>query len=308
MKDNNLEKVIYEAGEFFVFVLKKDNRLDWTLQRCRMKKFLSLLLLFLCPSITFSFTVKLSRASKYHEGIDLSLYYVSEKLDGIRAYWNGRKLYSRQGNPFAAPDWFVADFPQMPLDGELWVKRNGFELVASIVLDDTPHSGWQAVRYMVFDAPVASGGFDDRMSVLKGYFQLSRSPYIELIPQWTVESRAELFRNLERVVSAGGEGLMLRHKSLPYATQRKDALLKLKLSSRSSAIVLAHNQGRGRFAGMLGSLTVTGNLGREFRIGSGFTRADRISPPPVGSTILFRHSGFYQSGKPRSPVFLEVLE
>jgi len=31
---------------------------------------------------------------------------MSEKLDGVRAFWNGNDFYSRAGNKFNAPDWF----------------------------------------------------------------------------------------------------------------------------------------------------------------------------------------------------------
>ncbi len=53
-------------------------------------------------------------------------WYMSEKLDGVRAYWDGKVFYSRNGHIFYPPDFFIKDFPQMPLDGELWTKRANF--------------------------------------------------------------------------------------------------------------------------------------------------------------------------------------
>src|SRR5580704_4856852 len=62
-----------------------------------------------------------------------SSYWLSEKLDGVGAYWNGSQFLSRQGNLFHAPDWFVAGLPNTPLDGELWLGRKKFQRTVSIV-------------------------------------------------------------------------------------------------------------------------------------------------------------------------------
>ena len=64
---------------------------------------------------------------------DLTGWWISEKLDGVRAYWTGSGFLSRQGNVFYAPDWFTSGLPQMPLDGELWLGRKKFQRTVSIV-------------------------------------------------------------------------------------------------------------------------------------------------------------------------------
>ena len=66
--------------------------------------------------------------TKYRPGMDIAGWYMSEKLDGVRAYWNGRELLSRTGNRFAAPHWFTAGFPSFELDGELWIGRGRFSM------------------------------------------------------------------------------------------------------------------------------------------------------------------------------------
>src|SRR5690606_21783695 len=91
-------------------------------------------------------------AKVYSGESDLENYWVSEKLDGVRAYWNGKQLVSRQGNVFNAPDWFISGFPVTPLDGELWGGRGTFEEVSGTVRQLTPDdSQWRKLRYMVFD-------------------------------------------------------------------------------------------------------------------------------------------------------------
>ncbi|MDP3031565.1 MAG: DNA ligase, partial [Rhodocyclaceae bacterium] len=66
-------------------------------------------------------------AERYQGGIDVSQYWVSEKLDGVRAYWDGRQLRFRSGNVILAPAWFIAALPAHSLDGELWLGRGTFE-------------------------------------------------------------------------------------------------------------------------------------------------------------------------------------
>jgi DNA ligase-1 len=48
--------------------------------------------------------------------------------------------------------------------------------------------------------------------------------------------------------------------------------------------------------------------GREFKLGTGFSNAERETPPPLGSTVTFRYSGFTKTGLPRFAVFLHLQE
>src|SRR5690348_2239657 len=66
-------------------------------------------------------------AESWDNAADLSGWWMSEKLDGVRAYWDGKQFLSRQGNIYHAPDWFLEGFPDMPLDGELWLARKSFQ-------------------------------------------------------------------------------------------------------------------------------------------------------------------------------------
>src|SRR5688572_11267334 len=66
-------------------------------------------------------------AHVWENDTDLSGWWMSEKLDGVRAYWDGRRFLSRLGNSYNAPEWFTKGLPETPLDGELWVGRKRFQ-------------------------------------------------------------------------------------------------------------------------------------------------------------------------------------
>ena len=258
------------------------------------------------PTIVAEDRPALLLAEKYHEDIDLGAYWVSEKLDGVRAFWDGEKLISRGGNAFATPSWFTADFPPIPLDGELWVGRGQFEGTASIVSRHTPHEGWRRVRYMVFDLPDDPGTFDVRLQNLHAAVAASPNEFLAVIPQYKIPGHKALLEKLDTVVADGGEGLMLHRGDSRYRSGRSMDLLKLKRFDDAEGVVIAYNPGQGRLAGLLGSVTVRTAQGAIVKIGSGFTDDERKNPPPIGATITFKHQGFTASGKPRFPVFWRV--
>lgn len=242
-------------------------------------------------------------AEKYSQDIDLAEYWVSEKLDGVRAFWDGERLISRGGNIFAAPSWFTADFPAIPLDGELWVGRRQFEKTVSIVSRHAPHDAWRQVRYMVFDLPKDPGTFNERLHNLRAAVGASASEFLAVIPQFKVPSHKALLERLDMIVANGGEGLMLHRGGSRYRSGRNTDLLKLKKFDDAEGVVIAHNPGRGRLEGMMGSVTVRTEQGILVKIGSGFSDEERKNPPPIGAIITFKHQGFTASGKPRFVFF-----
>ena len=259
--------------------------------------------------LVWSAPPNLMLANSYHDDIDLSQYWVSEKLDGVRAYWNGSQLISRQGNAFTAPEWFIADFPKTPLDGELWLGRGDFEALSGAVRKTSPvDSEWRKIRFMVFDMPTQEGDFNQRLEKLRNLFAAKHSPYIELVAQEKLPNPNALMHRLEEIVNAGGEGLMLHLGSAPYRAMRSDDLLKLKRYDDAEATVLAHIAGAGKYQGMMGALLVKTSAGTEFKIGTGFNDAQRRNPPPVGSEITYRYRGVTKNGTPRFASFLRIRE
>ncbi len=248
-----------------------------------------------------------SLATSYQGGIDLSGYWVSEKLDGVRALWDGESLHSRRGNRLNAPAWFTEGFPAAALDGELWMGRGTFESLSGAVRRHNPNDAqWRRIRFMVFDLPQPGMPFDDRLRRLQAMLAPAPSPHIALVEQRRVSSEAELMAILERVTAEGGEGLMLRNGRSLHRPGRSDDLLKLKTYQDAEAVVVAHLPGKGKHRGLLGSLLVEMPDGRRFKLGTGFTDAERRNPPPIGAKVTYKHFGTTAKGIPRFASFMRV--
>ena len=101
---------------------------------------------------------------------------------------------------------------------------------------------------------------------------------------------------------------MLHRDDAPYRGGRSADLLKLKPFEDAEALVVGHVPGKGKYLGMLGALVVEEQDGRRFRIGTGFSDAQRREPPPIGSQVTFKFHGRTDRGIPRFASFLRVRE
>lgn len=286
--------------------------IDTSILRPRLFCFIFLAVLL---SLTFSALAYAGKppglllANVYQNSIPLPDYWVSEKLDGVRAYWDGQHLISRQGNRFNAPPWFTANFPDIPLDGELWGGRGTFEQVSGTVRQLAPsHEGWKQVRYMVFDLPIPELTFNERLVKLTNLLEALQVPHLQVVTQFKVENQTALTAELERVMQRGGEGLMLHRGESFYHAERSDDLLKLKTYDDAEAQVIAHIPGKGKYTGMMGALLVATPDGRRFKIGTGFTDALRADPPPIGTLVTYKYFGFTHKNIPRFASFLRVRD
>ena len=239
-------------------------------------------------------------AEVFRGDVALADYWVSEKLDGARALWDGQRLRFRSGRPVPAPAWFVAGLPPEPLDGELWIGRGAFALLSGTVRRHQPDdAAWRRVRFMVFELPGAEGDFSERLDRLQAIVARADVPWLQCVEQFRVADRAALQARLDAVVAAGGEGLMLHRADAPYVTGRSDVLLKLKPLLDAEATVIAHMPGRGRLDGLMGALLVETDKGVRFQLGTGFTDAERRAPPPVGAQVTFVYRELTRDGVPR---------
>ncbi len=248
-------------------------------------------------------------AEVYHDQVDVSRYLVSEKLDGVRAIWDGASLRFRSGKEINAPRWFLDGLPKRPLDGELWISRGSFERLSGIVRRDVPDDAeWRQVRYMIFELPGAPGTFRERAEAMRQIARETNVPWLREIEQFPVVDRNSMQKHLKEVVRAGGEGLMLHRADALYETGRSETLLKVKPWDDAEAVVVGHLSGKGKYVGLTGALRVRTPEGVEFALGSGLSDAQRRDPPPIGATVTYRYRDLTNSGLPRFASFLRVRQ
>ena len=268
---------------------------------------LNLALLPTASALAAETTAPVMLANKYSPEIDLSAYWVSEKYDGVRGYWDGTQLFTRGGERIAAPEWFIGGLPTVALDGELWAGRGKFQEAVSTVRQQTPDdAAWRRIRFMVFDLPGEPGTFDQRLTKLRTLVPQLNLPWVQPVEQRQLADHKALQVLLQQTVREGGEGLMLHRGASFYRAERNDDLLKLKPWDDAEARVVGYQTGKGRHAGHVGALLVETPQGKRFRLGTGLSDAQRESPPPLGSWVSYRHSGFNDSGIPRFARFLRM--
>ncbi|MES1978259.1 MAG: DNA ligase [Pseudomonadota bacterium] len=273
-------------------------------------------LLSLAPAMAQSAMGKpaLMLANVYHPGVVLADYWVSEKYDGVRGFWDGEKLLTRGGERVMAPAWFTAGWPKTPMDGELWAGRGQFSRAVSTVRQQVPDdTAWRGMRFMVFDLPAQSGPFTERIPALNGLVSQIDKPWVVAVVQYRVANHAALQAQLKKTVKLGGEGLMLHRGDSLYKGLRNDDLLKVKTHEDAEARVVGHVAGKGKNAGRLGALLVEmpaegGKPAQRFRLGTGFSDAQRQNPPPVGALVTYRYRGLNDSGIPRFASFMRIRE
>ncbi|WP_411993119.1 DNA ligase [Agarivorans sp. DSG3-1] len=244
-------------------------------------------------------------ATDYQQGLDLQRYWVCEKYDGVRAYWDGKQLLSRNGHVIGLPESIAQQLPNVAVDGELWLGRGQFSALVSLVKQKNSRvEQWQDVRFVVFDLPNYPGPYQQRYRQLQ---TLSSTSAFMTVPSYRAyPGRPKLEQELAKISAEGGEGLMLRDPESMYIPSRSNALIKYKSYQDAEAEVVAYSGGKGKYSGKLGALVVQDQQGRRFKIGSGLSDQLRSNPPPIGSLVEYRYNGLTEHGKPRFARFVRV--
>ncbi|OOF55798.1 DNA ligase [Rodentibacter genomosp. 2] len=243
---------------------------------------------------------------KNYDNQNIEGWVMSEKLDGVRGYWDGTQLLTRQGQRLFPPAYFIKDFPPFAIDGELFSERNQFEEISSIT-KSFKGNRWEKLKLYVFDVPDAEGNLFERLNMLKTYLSTHPTPYIQIIEQIPIRDKKHLYEFLKEIESQLGEGVVVRNPNTPYERKRSTQILKLKTAHDEECTVIAHHKGKGQFENVMGSLTCKNHRG-EFKIGSGFNLNERENPPPIGSFITYKYRGLTNSGKPRFATYWRVKE
>jgi DNA ligase-1 len=231
-------------------------------------------------------------------------WWMSEKLDGVRAYWDGKRFVSRLGNQYVAPAWFVEGLPDFPLDGELFAGRGRFQQAVSVARRMDAGEAWRALSFVIFDAPAVDAGFEDRIAHLEAHFTKRPFPLARVLDHRPCKGHDDLAEELRRIEELGGEGLMLRRPGSRYEVGRSETLLKVKSFLDTEARIVGHQPGTGRHKGRLGAFEVELPDGTRFKVGTGMSDAERERPLPVGEVITVRYQELTDAGVPRFPTYV----
>ncbi|PAV17191.1 DNA ligase mRNA capping enzyme [Pyrrhoderma noxium] len=243
------------------------------------------------------------------KGADPTGWWVSEKLDGVRVFWDGKRMLSRLGNPFFPPDWFIECLPRdVTLDGELFGGRGQFQSTVSIVkTPNTPR--WREITFQVFDVPsMKEQPFEERYDWLKSTFSTlmgrRKFTHISVVEHLRALSKDHVLGMLKEVEQEGGEGLMLRKPGSLYEGHRSSTLQKIKTFYDAEAKITGYVAGKGKNAGVMGALKCIMASGKTFSVGTGFSDKQRRNPPKIGSIITYRFQELTNDGVPRFPSFV----
>ena len=233
-------------------------------------------------------------------------WWMSEKMDGQRALWNGKVFISRgsgSGLPRVYPyvPKFITD--EMPkdilLDGEFYLDRGSFQELGFLRSTKNVDDKWKKIKYQIFDL-ISNDPFETRLEELK---KLKLPAFASVTKQIKVTNESDLDKMYSKVLALGGEGLMLRAPKAPYIHKRTWLMYKVKPDHDSEAVVVGYKPGEGKYSGLLGSLELQTPKGIKFYV-SGFPdsiRKDYLTTHPIGTKITYRYTFLTDSGTPRHP-------
>ncbi len=228
---------------------------------------------------------------------------MSEKLDGIRAYWNGKDLLSKNGNRIHIPKELIKNYPIFHLDGELWTKRNDFENIQSIVLDKTPTKKWNQITYNIFEVPNQKGNFYQRIKVLENWVKTNKNTNIRIIKQIKCKNKEHLNSYLEALINEKAEGIIIKNPNISYFIGKNKNILKVKKFKDMEGKVIAINYNTDN---KFKSLKILLNNGITFNLGGGFSNKEKINHPKIGDIVTFKYYGLTKYKKPKFASFLRI--
>ena len=240
-------------------------------------------------------------------------YYMSEKYDGVRAIYKDGVLKTRADTVIQVPKWFekalTSCSEDCSIEGELWLGRSKFDELSGLIRSQNPlDKRWNKVEFRVFDAPHIKGDFSVRKQWFETWVTTLEHKQIKSAGHQLIQNQKQLDEFYQIKVAQGGEGVMVINGASDYQTGRSNDLIKRKPLMDAEATVVGYTKGKGKYEGLMGALIVQDASGREFKIGTGFTVAQRTQPPKIGESITFAFNGFTKNGLPRFARFLRIRD
>ena len=245
-------------------------------------------------------------------------YLVQPKYDGERiiavraADWV--ELYSSTGLPVTNLPHIVAAVKSLPIgiyDGEAYIHQERQRL-GGIMRSGGVIEGSEDTQYVIFDlkSPFPQ---DVRLLTLS---QLDTPPEITIAPCWACSTWEEIEEILAEQMALGYEGVILREAKAAYVEKRATTMMKLKPRSSDTYRIIRWQEEisiHGEPKGTLGAFQVMDANGNVFKVGSGFTQAQRKEfwqhrERMIGQMIYVKYQALTDRGVPWFPVFIEVVK
>ena len=231
--------------------------------------------------------------------LDPTGWLLSEKLDGYRGYWDGKRFVTRKGLSYTPPSWFTAGLPDVSLDGELWAGRGNIDQCGVVRRDDWGADG-RKILLVIFDAPDVKGTYEERHKAMREIVRRAKCPWLHAHTNQRVKSRKHVERELARVEKLGGEGLVIHKPDSLYVLGKTASVLKVKSMKDDEATITEHYQGPKGKPGVYADWQ-----GTRIKVANGFNM-NGDNRPPVGTVITFGYFEQTTKGMPRFPVFMRV--
>ena len=220
-------------------------------------------------------------------------FWLTQKLNGVRATFYNRKLIARSGVPYKGLDALISEIERLPLgayvlDGELTLKDKGslsdneaFRVATGILNSDDVNK--TAICYTVFDI-IPREDFDsdnpkipysERRKMLDIFSKfVSDNGTLRVLPVlYQGDDQLVIDKLLGQMVAEDKEGLML-NTDVPYKRTRHKGILKIKRFYTMDLKIIGYEEGTGRLEGTLGALVLE-YKGNTVKVGSGFTDEQR---------------------------------
>ena len=128
--------------------------------------------------------------------------------------------------------------------------------------------------------------------------------------QKKIKNESEVYKEFNKLVKKGAEGVMLRSPKSPYETKRSSHLLKVKQLFDAECKIIGYKKGTGKYVNMLGAFKcqLVKNPKIKFTI-SGMNdtiRKNYLKTHPIGTIITFTYIGLSVNGIPRHPNYLRI--
>lgn len=187
--------------------------------------------------------------------------YAQPKLDGVRCVSiiepSGRvTLWTRTRKPINSIPHINKELSKLAggktiiLDGEAYASHlnNDFEKIVSLVRQQIPADGHEAVQYHVYDI-ASDEDFKNRTLIIKALLESLNPNIIVTVPTIVLNNKEELEEKMSEFIEDGYEGLMARNANGGYENKRSYNLQKVKIFQDDEFPISKVESGRGKREG-----------------------------------------------------------